>query len=947
VALSLHLDHQVARDEFCPADRRGRQQSRRCNSSRFTSITLFSIACCLLVQSTDGRLRETASVFSLNPSQVCLATAGTLSNTDAVRGHITKASYRFEGRDRLAGVGNDSIPSARIVGRLNISESYNRYIIAGLSLCLAVCMLILGLLWERSRRKKIKKSLAERLAFEALLSDLSTTFINLPEEQVDLNIEANLGRIADFLSFDRITLFEFCGEGKELESTTLWNAQGSQPLPEDTKPIPWPWWTGRGLQPGPVTFPDPSIPAAESSNVRRYLLESGIQSIASIPLDISGEILGAISFVSTRRRVVWTDDLVRQLKVLAEIFSNAVKRKRAAQALQISQSVLRDSEERLRLAMEAANLGGWEWDGKTGRNPWFGRTDALLGITPGDRSGSAQDFWDRVHPEERDQLRKDVEIAKQRRTEFDQEFRVVWKDGTVRWLRSQGRFLYTSDGEAERMLGIVRDITEHKRAEQALLQREMELNEAQSLAQVGSWRWDVKTDTVTWSRELFRIAGMDPSLPAVSYKDHGKIYTPESWKRLQAAVEEALRSGRSYELDLEMVRADGARRWLIARGEAQFDASGAVVQLHGTVHDITERKQIEQAVREGEERFRLVANTAPVMIWMAEPDKLCNYFNEPWLAFTGRTLEEELGNGWAEGVHPEDFASCLDTYVKAFDRRQNFRMEYRLRRHDGEYRWILDIGVPRFNPDGSFAGYIGSCIDVTERKLANEALSGISRKLIEAHEEERTHLARELHDDINQRLALLEIELEELELSPSNSGEEISKRANTARKRISEIGAEIQTISHRLHSSKLEYLGLAAAVKSFCKEVSEKQKVEVSLSADQVPPSMPYEISLSLFRVLQEALRNAVKHSGVRQFEVELRGTPDTIQLSVHDAGVGFDLIKTMANPGLGLISMQERIRLVKGTISIVSTPDTGTTIQACVHLSVSSRVGQVAGHSR
>jgi PAS domain S-box-containing protein len=439
---------------------------------------------------------------------------------------------------------------------------------------------------------------------------------------------------------------------------------------------------------------------------------------------------------------------------------------------------------------------------------------------------------------------------------------------------------------------------------------------------------------------------MDPSLPAVSYKDHGKLYTPESWKRLQAAVEEALRCGRSYELDMEMIRADGARRWLIARGEAQLDASGTVVQLHGTVHDITERKRIEQALREGEERFRLVANTAPVMIWMSEPDKLCNYFNQPWLTFTGRTLEQELGNGWAEGVHPEDFASCLDTYVKAFDRRQNFHMEYRLRRHDGEYRWILDIGVPRLNPDGSFAGYIGSALDVTERKLANEALSGISRKLIEAHEEERTHLARELHDDINQRLALLEIELEDLELSPPNSVGEISKRANAVRKRISEIGIEIQTISHRLHSSKLEYLGLAAAVKSFCKELSEKQKVEINLTADLMPPSVPYEISLSLFRVLQEALRNAVKHSGAHQFEVDLRGTLYEIQLTVRDAGVGFDLITTMANPGLGLISMQERIRLVKGTISIISTPDTGTTIQARVPLNVSSRVGQAAGHS-
>ena len=125
--------------------------------------------------------------------------------------------------------------------------------------------------------------------------------------------------------------------------------------------------------------------------------------------------------------------------------------------------------------------------------------------------------------------------------------------------------------------------------------------------------------------------------------------------------------------------------------------------------DLTDRHRAEIQLREGEERFRLVANTAPVMIWMSGTDKLCNYFNQRWLEFTGRPLEAELGNGWAEGVHPEDFSRCMDTYTQAFDRREPFQMEYRLRRHDGEYRWLSAIGVPRFNPDHSFAGYIGSC----------------------------------------------------------------------------------------------------------------------------------------------------------------------------------------------------------------------------------------------
>jgi PAS domain S-box-containing protein len=367
----------------------------------------------------------------------------------------------------------------------------------------------------------------------------------------------------------------------------------------------------------------------------------------------------------------------------------------------------------------------------------------------------------------------------------------------------------------------------------------------------------------------------------------------------------------------------------------------------GIAIDVTDRKRAAEALRESEERFRMVANTAPVMIWMSGPDKLCSYFNQPWLEFTGRTLEEELGNGWAEGVHPEDFANCLEAYGKAFDGRQNFQIEYRLRRRDGEYRWVLDMGVPLFRSDRSFAGYIGSCIDVTERKLADEALSNVSRRLIEAHEEERTRIARELHDDINQRLALLEIELEQLEATPLGLSAEASLHLQAFRQRLSEVASDVQAISHRLHSSKLEYLGLPSAIRGFCKELSQRQKVEIKFTCDSIPGTLPQDISLCLFRVAQEALLNCVKHSGVREFDVDLREVGEQIQLTVSDSGVGFDLATMANNPGLGLISMHERIRLIKGTISILSEPMKGTRVQAHAPVSASmesARAAQKAG---
>jgi len=367
-------------------------------------------------------------------------------------------------------------------------------------------------------------------------------------------------------------------------------------------------------------------------------------------------------------------------------------------------------------------------------------------------------------------------------------------------------------------------------------------------------------------------------------------------------------------------------------------AAGALIVVQsllivGLLWQRARRQKAEAVIRESEQRFRLVTNTAPVMIWMSGPDRSCIYFNQPWLDFTGRPLDAELGDGWAQGVHPEDRESCLATYLRAFDLRESFQMQYRLRRHDGEFRWVFDIGVPRFNSDGSFAGYIGSCLDITERKLAEEALASLGGKLIAAQEQERTRIARELHDDINQQLAFLSVSLDELKQNPPQSIAEIPGRLEGIEIQTAEISRSVQALSHRLHSSKLEYLGLVAALRGFCREFSDQHRAEVTFSHDPIPESLPDEISLCLFRVAQAALANALKHSGVRSFDVHLRSSRGGIHLNVRDGGVGFDVEKMLGGHGLGLISMRERVRFVNGEISILSKPNGGTTIAVDVPL--------------
>jgi PAS domain S-box-containing protein len=447
------------------------------------------------------------------------------------------------------------------------------------------------------------------------------------------------------------------------------------------------------------------------------------------------------------------------------------------------------------------------------------------------------------------------------------------------------------------------------------------------------WDWDLANGQSTWFGDLeptFGIRG-DPYLAREG--EFMERLHPDDRERVSKIIVEAIEVRSEYKAEYRVVRTDGAIRWLSDSGKFYFPANGDRPRALGIGVDITERKQAEFALRESEERFRLMSNTTPVLIWMADTDKLYTYFNKTWLDFTGRPLSAELGNGWADGIHVDDLLQCLETYTEAFDRREPFRMEYRLRASDGKYHWLLDIGVPRFNSDNSFAGYIGSCIDVTERRLAEEALSSISGRLIEAQEQERTRIARELHDDFSQRMALLSIELDLLKKDTPGLNGDALHRVDRLREQAREMGSDIQALSHELHSAALDHLGIVVAMRGFCHEFGEKQKFKIEFHCGDLPNPVSPDVALCLYRVLQEALHNAAKHSRASQVNVDLLEMPGEIRLTVSDDGVGFDVESVNKGRGLGLISMRERAKLVNGTFSIVSKLNCGTEID--IHIPV------------
>ena len=609
-----------------------------------------------------------------------------------------------------------------------------------------------------------------------------------------------------------------------------------------------------------------------------------------------------------------------------------------------AEEAMRESWERFRLAAQAGKMFAYEWDASTDMMVRSPESLERLGNDEPNQTSGRQIFAN-CHPDDRERLAAAAAKLSPEKPYLEVSYRTIRPDGTVMWVEGNGRAYFDDRGQMLRIMGTVADVSDRKKTEAALHQREEELLEAQRVSQVGSWQWNPKTDQVVWSTELYRIAGRDPALPPPVFGEQTHLYTPESWDRLKHAIAEALRTGAPYTLDLEMIRPDGSTRWVTDRGEVLRDGAGRIARLRGTAQDITERKHAEDELRASEEKFRNVFRDAGVGMIIVSPEGRFLAANEAFCDCLGYTEEELLEKTVQSVTFPEDWPGFSQKLREALEQGKSFqRVEKRCLHKSGRMVTTESSASLIRGSSGEPRYFVGEVLDITQRKLAEEALSGVSGRLIEAHEEERSWIARELHDDFNQRVALLATILERVKQDLPAAEEAAKRGVEEAAQHVTELGSDMQALSHRLHSSKLEYLGLVAAVAGFCQEFSNRQNVNIDFHSENIPKALPKELSLCLFRVLQEALQNSLKHSGERRFEVSLNCAKSEIELTVRDSGVGFDPEKIVSGHGLGLTSMKERLKLVDGQLAIDSKPQEGTTIHARVPLSlkVKSAGGQM-----
>jgi PAS domain S-box-containing protein len=527
----------------------------------------------------------------------------------------------------------------------------------------------------------------------------------------------------------------------------------------------------------------------------------------------------------------------------------------------------------------------------------------ILGYAPEELL--AKTFGDITYP---DDLKADLtameRILAGESTTYLREKRYFRKDGSVVWANLAVFMIRKPEGSPDYFVSVVEDISTRKWAEQKLHEEEQRLRLASRVAGLGIFEWDVQADCAVWENErMYEIFGhtlVDGTLSKTQLLQ--QYVHPDDVDTLNSVLSDGAKSGRPIHTVYRIYRKDGALRWLDLAGNFESGPDGSPKKMIGVLADITEQRLADEALHASHAQFRLLADTAPVMIWTSEKDKLCNFFNKSWLDFTGRSMEEELGNGWTEGIFPEDCERCLNVYATYFEAQKPFKIEYRLRRFDGEYRWLLDHAVPRFSPGGKFLGYIGSCIDITDLKQAEaereelaheQAARAAAEAAIQAKDEFLTMVSHELRSPLNAILGYAQL-LRPGRVTIENINKAVGVIERNAKAQLQIIedlldSARIMTGKLRIAPVPVDLAPVLDAALDTVRATAEAKGITLVTDFGGGTEQLLGD-STRLQQIVSNLLSNAVKFtSDGGRVELHMESDEDWVRLTVRDTGKGIE----------------------------------------------------------
>jgi len=410
-------------------------------------------------------------------------------------------------------------------------------------------------------------------------------------------------------------------------------------------------------------------------------------------------------------------------RLLLSVATDITERKEA-------EATLRVSESRLRLATDAAGLGVWEWEIAPNLLAWTPAAKAMFGL-PQETVMSYEIFLAALHPDDRAPTDQQVRRSLDERTEFVTEYRSVWPDGTVRWIAARGGGLYGEDGSAERMLGVVADITERKEAEAAQA-RLAAIVESSPLAIVGKSLDGVVT---SWNGAAEQLLGYTAA--EIVGQPLTRVIPSELLDEERDILRRVAAGGRVHYQETTRVARDGTRLTVELTAAPVRLRGGSIAGVSSVMKDIGARKQAENALRESELKFRTLAEALPQLVWTCLPDGHCDYLSRQWLDYTGIPEDEQLGYGWANQIHSDDRAGTQAAWEAAVSTERDLNVEFRIRRHDGEYRWFKTRATPLRNPSGTIVKWFGTNTDIEDLKQAHLKIVEMNA-LLESRVRERT-----------------------------------------------------------------------------------------------------------------------------------------------------------------------------------------------------------------
>lgn len=470
-----------------------------------------------------------------------------------------------------------------------------------------------------------------------------------------------------------------------------------------------------------------------------------------------------------------------------------------------------------------------------------------------------------------------------------------------------------------------------------LHEAEAQVSLAADSAGAGLWTLDYGTGRFWATRRARKMFWYAPDEVIGLDRLEASVH-PDDWDAVKSAIARAEHEDRLLAVEYRIVPPGaGGVRWIASRGRRQVRAGDVPVRLMGVSVDITERMHSQEALRSSEARLAAGVDLAGLAFYEVDFRRGTTYFDDRFRDLCGVPPQREDGLGplefWMQQLHPDDRPRVLEARAQMHDgRRERIFIEYRFLRPAGGLRWIQHVGrIAERDADGRAVRSYGVLRDITRRRLTEEALRDLGRRLIRAHEEERALLARELHDDVTQRLAALAIDVgRAMHAAPDPAQAQAMRTVSDGLGRISE---DIHTLAYHLHPSVLVELGLAAALRAECERRGRGGSLEIATALDPVPPELGRDNALCLFRVAQEALSNVIRHAAATAASVVLRREDGGLRLTVRDDGVGFDPGGPGVGGSLGLLSMRERVQLVNGTFDLESTPQGGTAVIAWVPL--------------